>query len=490
MELIVILGFGVSLFLYLAIGWYFKNSTKSLGDMLPLVFGKQAKVNSSSEFSASTAATSISLATVVMFFFEQIENLGSWLFWCAGTTAIGIYLVQRLSPKIWKKMDSYKFRPSLHEFLGTEYDSQKLAIIGSIVTILGYLGTFGLELYIGSVFFSGLLPSVPQWLVVVIISIVGFTYIALGGFRVVIITDKIQMKFIWLMIIILLSFSIFRMSSFGMSDALNNIPNTVFLPNFIPYPFLLGILVINFAMFLVSMSIWQRISASQNPETATVGLWKGTLQTVSSWSLLIIAASLTFFFVNPIEGENLLLTFLNYLGDSQGVVGLIIVFVVVLGLFGSQLSTASTVLVATAHTLYEDIVSKIRKSSLEERLSNRQELNLSRVILTISAILAIIIMSILSSLGFDILSLAFIVYGGQLSLFAPILLSLYLERNDLKIISNYALTAVVLGLLFGWSSAALGKICSAQNLILLSPVISLVVSSLVMVIGRIISKNN
>ncbi|MFT6961863.1 MAG: Na+/H+ antiporter NhaC, partial [Flammeovirgaceae bacterium] len=138
----LILSFAV----YLFIGFKLGKSTKGVGDMLPISGGKQASVRNSSEFSASTVATTISLATVVVAFYELVPYFGVWLFWCVLTTSAGIFVVRLIAPKIWERLSHYKTKPSLHEFLGLEYESDSLALVGAVCTSLGFLGAFAVEL--------------------------------------------------------------------------------------------------------------------------------------------------------------------------------------------------------------------------------------------------------------------------------------------------------------------------------------------------------
>ena len=79
MTAIVICALLVAFAIYLSVGFILGKHTKGIGDMLPLGFGKQARVANSSEFSASTVATTISLATVVIAFFELSAAFGVWL---------------------------------------------------------------------------------------------------------------------------------------------------------------------------------------------------------------------------------------------------------------------------------------------------------------------------------------------------------------------------------------------------------------------------
>lgn len=488
---IVLSAFILCIIGYLFVGFYFGGKTKKLGDLLPIVSDRQAEVKNSKEFSASTVATSISLATVVLFFFEAAPGLGPWLLWCCVTTALGVYLVKVFSKPIWQKMSQYDHRPSLHEFLGVEFGSRKVALIGAVCTSLGYLGVFGLELYIGSVFLSGLLGGIPQWIIVVVVSLVGFTYTAIGGFRTVIVTDRIQMFTIWAFIAALFVFYFTYIPqnggwAYNISKLPENVKSFTWDNNLVS--FIIGIFIINICMFLVSMSIWQRIAATRESSTMTKGLWSSVLGTAFSWTLLVIAACLVYVAIVPNQNENPLTTLLNFVGHSSGLLPKIILFVSVIGLFGSQLSTASTQLIATAHTIYEDILSPYRKIALKDRIDLKRELTLSRVVLIIAAVLAITVVGVLSASGFSIVDLAFALYGSQLALFGPVIFALTKDRYKLKQVASYATIAVATGIILGWVAAAVGKIYKIQDLIFLSPVISLVSSSLILFMGFLVKK--
>lgn len=200
MEIIVITAFALSFCIYILIGARQQKSVSTLGDIIPIVKGKNATVKGHAEFSASNVAASISLATVIVAFFDLAPSLGLWLLWPAITTALGFWLFSLLTKKIWQKMSLYNHRPSLHEFIGTEFNSKSVALTGAIFTTIGYLSAFAVELTVGGRFLSGLIPEIPQLLTVVLIALVGFLYTGMGGFRTVVVTDRIQMWFIWLLL--------------------------------------------------------------------------------------------------------------------------------------------------------------------------------------------------------------------------------------------------------------------------------------------------
>lgn len=483
MSIAISLAFIVSIVVYVGIGYRLSKKTTHLADLIPLAKGKQASVRDAKEFSSSTVATTISLATIILAYFELAPSMGIWLLWTVATTAIGIALLAFVSRRILRKLSAYENKPSLHEFLGTEFSSPLVSMVGAFCTSIGFLLIFSVELTVGARFLAGLVPEVPQWITISLLSLIGFLYTSLGGFRAVIRTDFIQMRFIWLLIIALASFFIVYIVQHPL--AIHNIPNQLY--SFTPVSglgaFLFGIAVMNIPTHVSNMSIWQRIAASPQPSTVIRGLWSSVLASSLSWGTLVVLAILAFCISTPVAGENFLITLLKDISQQPG--GNLVLFFVGLGLYGAMLSTASTQLIVVSHTIYEDIISKYRNKPLNERLQEKNELTLSRKILFFSAIVAVAVVELLQQSSFSIADLVFAIYGGQLVLFPIIMAALFLKRERLKKLSKSANWAILIGFIFGWGSAIVGKAFQYNSLIFLAPAISIFSSGIVLLAGSL-----
>ncbi len=483
MSIIVLLALLVSAFAYIVVGFVAGKRNKSLADLLPIVFGKNARVNSVDEFATSTVATTVSLATIVLAYFELAGYFGLYLLWTAITTAVGMALVSFAARRIWEKMNTYDHRPSLHEFLGQEFDSRAVVLVASACTSVGFLLIFATELIVGSRFLARLVPEVPEWIVVIFLSVVGFAYTVLGGFRAVIKTDQIQMKLIWGLIFVLGGYYVYHISTTGIVASLDAIPPGVldFSPRAGLGFFLLGIAIMNIPTHISNMSVWQRISGAQDPGTVLNGFRRSIWSVALSWGFLSILACLAYAMVTPQNSQTLLTDLLTVISATAG--GKFILFIIVLGLYGAMLSTASTNLIVVTHTLSEDIVARFKASTLSERINSRREFLASRVILVVSALVAVFLVEGLKYFGFSIADLVFAIYGGSLALFPPIIVALYNRRNTLTRLSSFANVAVIFGFLFGWGAAIYGKVIGSSNLIFLSPTFSICVSFLVLLSG-------
>ncbi|MFN8250259.1 MAG: hypothetical protein U0V75_00150 [Ferruginibacter sp.] len=491
MTLIVITALCVSIVIYIFIGFTHSKSVNGLADILPLVKGRFAKVQGSEELSATNVAASISLATVIVAFFDLVPGLGLWLIWPAVTTALGFLLFALLSKKIWKRMAAYNHRPSLHEFIGTEFSSPRLAVIASSCTTLGYLSAFAVELTVGSRFLAGLISGIPEWVTVIIIASVGLLYTALGGFRSVVVSDKIQMKFIWLLLgSLMVYYAYILFLSSDVHSSVQQIPLVArsFQWNNALIPFIVGIFIMNLFTYMSNMGLWQRISGTQDPEIVIKGMKTTVYQSALSWTLFALVAAGAFLVVKPVAGQNLLMTMMQSLGTTLP--GNIVLFCVTLGLYGAMLSTASTQLIALSHTLYEDILGAFRKKDILSRIESKKELSLSRFVLVLSAILAVVVVELLRKSGFSVADLAFSIYGAALGLVPVILLSIYLPRTKLASLGIWANISVITGFLSAWVSSFLGKYYNDATGVFLAPVFGLIVSSLFLSVGMLFPKKN
>jgi Na+/proline symporter len=325
---------------------------------------------------------------------------------------------------------------------------------------------------------------------VAIIAVVSFIYTGLGGFRTVVVTDRLQMGFIWLLLIATGAYYAVAINDQGVTASIARIPAGLISLDWHPErtSFVLGILVMNLLTYIGNMSLWQRVAGSQQREVVTAGLWSSVRTSALSWSLFALAAVGAYMIVSPKQGENLMITVLNSMQNSG--FGLVVIFCVVLGLLGALLSTASTQLMAATHTIYEDLVAPFRKDDLGKRIGLRVEVAFSRLILVASAVLSVVVVEGLRAIGFSVADMAFAVYGAALGLVPPILMTLFLSRDETMRHSTAATIAVSLGFISCWGVATYGRIHGDGNMVFLSPIVSTVVATLIMAFGWLVPRRS
>jgi hypothetical protein len=113
---------------------------------------------------------------------------------------------------------------------------------------------------------------------------------------------------------------------------------------------------------------------------------------------------------------------------------------------------------------------------------------ISRLILIMAAAISTILVQVLSRLGFSIVDLVFAIYGAQLGLCPLVITALLLKRDKLRRLRGAAVLAVSMGFVAGWASAIYGHFADNTNMVFLAPVISLLISSLLVAIGFVIGK--
>lgn len=478
MEAVALAALGLSALAYIILGLRTFRRANRLRDHLPIADHGEARVDNSSEFSAATVAASISLATVVLVFTELAGSFGLWLLWCAVTTAIGLMVLRLVAPAIWRRVDAFgEQRPTLHGFLGASFKSSILARSAALCTAAGFLGAMAVELSVGSRFLAGLVPSFDPTLAVVLLSVVGVGYTMLGGFRVVIQTDRIQMIVIWLSIAALVGVvAILASPAGGIGGVISQAPAGVFDLRWREglTAFLIGIAIINIPTFMADMSVWQRLAGVREESAVGRGITRSAVGALVSWSLLGILACFVVALVAAAPGTNPLSGFLVAAFAQGGLLIAILVFVVIAGLYAAALSTASTQLIAAGATLHLDLLR--HSSDFTPLADTATELKLARILVVVLGLLSIAIVELLRAAGFSITDLVFALYGSQLGMAPVVLLALTgrAERNAAR--GRWAAAAVGLGFVAGWGTAGYGKWIADANLVFLAPLASLAFS--------------
>jgi Fe-S-cluster containining protein len=187
--------------------------------------------------------------------------------------------------------------------------------------------------------------------------------------------------------------------------------------------------------------------------------------------------------VAPVPDVNPLVSLVGAIGSSGGLFASGVLFITVIGLYGAMLSVASTQLIAVSHTLYTDVFRRSGSGYIRDGAKSKRELNISRVILILAAIISTILVQLLSSVGFSIADLVFAIYGAQLGLCPLALAALIWERARLRKLSAWAAAAVSAGFIAGWGAALFGRLTHNTDLVFLAPVFSLTASLLLLGLG-------
>lgn len=165
---------------------------------------------SDNEFVDTTVAYGYQIAALSLFAIWGY-SYGFWTIWVAIFWCLGFQLLKFLNDKSFlTKYIRSESTFSIHGFLAKRYKSQRLAQLAAIASILGLSGTAFFEAeFTSSVIIAGIGKTQSLSLLLFFLFVlIALVYIVVGGFRAVVVTDKIQLSFGFI------AFSIFVVMSY------------------------------------------------------------------------------------------------------------------------------------------------------------------------------------------------------------------------------------------------------------------------------------
>ena len=178
---------------------------KTKGPITADEFFESRGLISPSEFANSSVAYGFQIASVSVFFafgfFYGLGGIVNPLFW-----GLGIILFMLVCGRLG---DFFGTTQTLHGFLGSRYNSRAIAVIASIMTLIGFLGAFTAELAWGSYVLAIISPN--PWFIgismTVMAAIVAW-YVTKAGHLGVVKTDQYQLVFAHTAFVVLVVFAI------------------------------------------------------------------------------------------------------------------------------------------------------------------------------------------------------------------------------------------------------------------------------------------
>ncbi|WP_200255317.1 hypothetical protein [Thiococcus pfennigii] len=322
-----------------------------------------------SRTSALTAiATNFQTASVLFVGIYFGYTYGITILWTAATFAGGIVLLRLYIQKL-----SQTDKSSVLEHTELPYDrlfgtasSKKSNLLISLIYI-SILFSAVLEIWFGSSLVSGIatpiidqsgLSNTPEGLALGVTAItlasLLFVYVFLGGYRAVALTDEIQYKLIWTMLVMLLLGVIIQIStaeSFQFSKLFLG-SGAIEADPFSYVALLIGVFFLNFFWQFVDPQQWQRARASDDSTTYSRSLTQAALWTFFTWAVPIIAgATLAGASVDESLAATASTPFVaiyTFIGESAlgGAIAASIVAVAAAGIIAAAVSSADTAVMA------------------------------------------------------------------------------------------------------------------------------------------------
>lgn len=387
---------------------------------------------------ATLYAAEMSVATVFIAFFQLAPLLGYILIASIFTFALGQTVLWTIIPKI---RESAPGAMTMAGFVGQRFDSSALRKVIAYTSILGFVGLFVTEIVVGARVISAVVGNEQiYWPCVAAIFIFIVFYTLMGGFRNVVATDKIQVALVLGSVFIIALLAI----SLGSKSPDEPLINSE-LPKFssIGFTFFLSLVVINILYPLVDIAAWQRISAAKSTEAARSGFFIGILIFIFTWSAILFAALALSENSGLDNVGGLATSFSNW--ASSGVLQTIASALGVSFLMAALLSAGDIFLIVAAQAWTLDIK---RNISSDEALQNISLSSARRSVL-LMAVFGVLLVAFVTSIGFKVADLVFVVYGSTVALLPAVLIAMYKKQISYKL-KVASIISICVGVIYGW----------------------------------------
>lgn len=250
------------------------------------------------QFSNTFAASSLSLATVIIFFVSTHENYGLFLLICPFTFVFGQYFFFYIIKR--SQVDFSKCR-TISDLVYSVFPSKSVARLITLITVVSSIFIAFIELYVGSMILTFFLPknALCQTFSFFILGIIVLLYIRLGGYKAIVKTDKWQLSLMASSIIAILLFSLLLPYSTSPRTVVNTF-SYFSEPLWGALSFVMWVTFNNFANSFTQLSFWQRVVASSSIDEAWQGMKKSTWETMFIWTVPILA-----FILIRVKGYNI-----------------------------------------------------------------------------------------------------------------------------------------------------------------------------------------
>lgn len=410
-----------------------------------------------------------SLATVLTFFFIFTSIEGVYIVVAPITVFLGVLLFNKLV-KGFRPIDSSC--SSIVEHLYKYYKNSMLATITSYLLLLAILLVLLLEVYVGSRILEAIFPLPKDgFFSIFIVGVVVFSYVAVGGLRSIVATDRVQMFAIFSFVVASIAILGVNVVDVNYSDlfprsAVSLEPIVVILP----LALMLNILIVNLFLFPSLYSTWQMRFATADNDQFLSGNLKGATSVLLIWSIFIAIGLLmkVEFGKLPFSlGE--LATIMG--GSESQLIQYIIAPLLIVAAISALFSTADSGVIPIVQMIYD-------KKYKKEEFSYIKTGGIAAVLMVSIFVLYAVVFVVLE---FDFVKAMFSVFGFSVILSPMILWSIvfpedpYAEQR-----SGIFLFGILLGLLGMGIMIVLGSINGDTGIVQLAPVIGFTLVGLVL----------
>lgn len=423
---------------------------------------------SSEKLRDSLTASNISVGSAIFAFLSFGYSYKLAAFISPLTWLLGFFILYKVFPRIENSE-----KRTLHGFLANRYDSRFIGYFVSLLSIIGFLGTYGIEILVGIKIANVLFPNVSSIYIILGLSLVVCTYTALGGFKAVIDTEKMQLWFSYVGIAVVFGFLISHNENVL---SLETLASDHWGFSNLSVLFVLSLIVVNVPWQLIDMSVWQRVCSMRDQKDIKKGLSQSIYSIGISWCVLIsLGVLLNYFpdFTAPSNNDygSLLL---SYLQEPWAFA------LFAAGCFAALVSTADTLLIASIQTFVFDILYPSHSLKTIEDTNDPEKmkglLRYGRKMVYLFGLISPLFIYLVSIVIPGVLDLFFLVYSAQIILLIPICVAIF--RKDCVRMRKYAIFSLSAGFLASVCMMVWMLFHPVEYVYLSAPLVSILVSAI------------
>ncbi len=479
-ESAIVLGCSISLCLYFFLSVRCHKLNNS-----PIDF-YYADLNISGPHYGSTyAGANITFTSIFMYLCFQATVSGLSTMWASFFWIISVFLFYILSPNL---LDSFKKGQTIHQYLGERYNSKKLVLITSGVTIFAFIGTIGLEFYGFSLFlkFFGLSSKSTISIGITLIILMA-AYCFVGGYWATIKTDILQVTCTLIGLLSLLNFLGILNFPLGLGiDQAKFETHWRYLiasfrnDSFFSDPFLIIGFFILFIPFQFSvMDMWQRCIATGGnlnrirKYTLSGGIILGLIFIVPI-TIGIVASKAGY--VNGVSNEVLFIC-IKQIANPYTISLISIMFL------SSVFSTADTLLLAASNSLICDMNQVVNKKALNAYDLNKSKIKMINCQIT-TIILAFLTIFIFILANFMKISDIIIAVFSAQSIIGILVICGFILKERAKKMNKGAERAAIIALCLPIPLVSIGIFLKSQDIINIAPLLSIMIALPVLLFSK------
>jgi Na+/proline symporter len=433
----------------------------------------------------------MSFATVFIAFYQLAPAMNWLLLWSPVTFALGYVVFAFCAPKLSREIESGE---TLHGYLGNAYSSPSLRFIAALMTSIGLLGVFAVELIVACHVFGAIFGGneATYYLSLGILFITIVAYSVLGGFKGILENDLPQTILILLLIGVLLYIGY---SGGGVSASQKSLPALTWGGLWVAPLFILNLMLINVPFPLVDMQGWQRVVAAKDAKSTKSAILWAALFFFVTWGLILVACILLPHPASggPISGFDVMLRDFAMMGMANT----LLVAIGFLGIAAAIMANADTALIAAGQALSMDVfdapffassaAKAVDDSAGSSRENGMRVVSRARLLMVLCASASLLISLGLVKVGFGVADLVFAIFGSALALLPAVLAAMFLKgRLDLSRLNVAAWLSSVLGFLSGWGYGTAMVLTTGPSYN--APMVSLIVASVIFALGALLTK--